>query len=31
MVWTLLAREYPESPASKTAIAAYDVIGKRLL
>jgi RimJ/RimL family protein N-acetyltransferase len=31
MVWTLLAREYPESPASKTALAAYDVIGQRLL
>jgi RimJ/RimL family protein N-acetyltransferase len=31
MVWTLLAREYPESPASKTAIAAYDVLGQRRL
>jgi RimJ/RimL family protein N-acetyltransferase len=31
MVWTLLVDEYPESPASKTAIAAYDVLGQRLL
>jgi RimJ/RimL family protein N-acetyltransferase len=31
MVWTLLAREYPGSPASKTAIAAYGAIGTRLL
>ncbi|MCX6092361.1 MAG: GNAT family protein [Candidatus Bipolaricaulota bacterium] len=31
MVWTLLAREYPESSASKAAIAAYDAVGKRLL
>jgi RimJ/RimL family protein N-acetyltransferase len=31
MVWTLLGREYPESPASKAAIAAYDAIGARLL
>jgi hypothetical protein len=31
MVWTILAREYAESPAARTAIAAYDVIGKRLV
>jgi len=31
MVWTILAREYPESPAARAAIAAYDAIGKRLL
>ncbi len=31
MVWTLLGREYPESLASKAAIAAYDAIGARLL
>jgi RimJ/RimL family protein N-acetyltransferase len=31
MVWTLLSREYPGGLASKAAISAYDVIGKRLL
>jgi hypothetical protein len=31
MIWALLAREYAESPASHAAIAAYDVLGQRLL
>jgi len=31
MIWTLLGREYPASPAARTALAAYDAIGQRLL
>jgi RimJ/RimL family protein N-acetyltransferase len=31
MIWTLLGREYPSSPAARTAVAAYDVLGERLL
>ncbi len=31
MIWTLLAREYPTSPAAQAAIAAYDAVGARLL
>jgi RimJ/RimL family protein N-acetyltransferase len=31
MIWTILAREYPTSPASRTALAAYDSIGNRFL
>ncbi len=31
MVWTLLAGEYPESPAAAAEIAAFDVIGRRIL
>ncbi|ETW92334.1 MAG: acetyltransferase [Candidatus Entotheonella gemina] len=31
MVWTLLAAEYPGSPAAKQAIEAYDACGERLI
>lgn len=31
MVWTLLANEYPASPAATAKIAAFDVIGRQLL
>ncbi len=31
MIWTILAREYASSPASRAAIAAYDAAGERLL
>lgn len=30
MIWTLLASEYPGSPASKVPITAYDAMGQRL-
>jgi len=30
MIWTMLGREYPTSPAARTALAAYDVLGQRL-
>jgi len=30
MVWTMLADEYPGSPASRVAVAAFDVIGRRI-
>jgi RimJ/RimL family protein N-acetyltransferase len=30
MIWTLLASEYPESPAAATRIAAYNALGARL-
>jgi RimJ/RimL family protein N-acetyltransferase len=31
MIWTMLAREYPDSVASRATVAAYDVIGRRLV
>jgi RimJ/RimL family protein N-acetyltransferase len=31
MIWTLLADEYPESPAAEAEIEAYDAVGRRLL
>lgn len=31
MIWTLLAREYPGSRVAQAALAAYDVLGQRLL
>ncbi len=31
MIWTILAREYPTSPAARAAVAAYGAIGQRLL
>jgi hypothetical protein len=31
MVWTLLAHEYHSSPAAAAEIAAFDVMGRRLL
>jgi len=31
MVWTLLGREYASSPAARATVAAYDVLGERLL
>jgi len=31
MIWTLLADEYPHTPASQAAIKAYDAMGRRLL
>lgn len=31
MVWTLLAAEYPASPAAAAAVEAFDVAGRRLL
>ena len=31
MIWTLLADDYPTSPAAKTPIEAFDVIGRRVL
>jgi RimJ/RimL family protein N-acetyltransferase len=31
MVWTLLAEEYPASPAALARIEAFDVIGRRLI
>ncbi|ETX00228.1 MAG: acetyltransferase [Candidatus Entotheonella factor] len=31
MVWTLLAAEYPNSPAAKRSIEAYDACGQRLI
>ncbi len=31
MIWTLLAAEYPESPAANQAIEAYDACGERML
>lgn len=31
MIWTLLASEYPQSPAARIDLAAYDVVGQRLL
>jgi len=31
MVWTLLAGEYPNSPAAAAEVAAFDVIGRRIL
>ena len=30
MVWTMLADEYPGSPASHVLVAAYDVMGRRI-
>lgn len=30
MVWTMLADEYPGSPASQVLVAAFDVIGRRI-
>jgi RimJ/RimL family protein N-acetyltransferase len=30
MIWTLLAHEYPTSPASSTEIEAFDAIGRRI-
>jgi len=30
MIWTLLASEYPESPAARLEIAAYDATGRRM-
>ena len=31
MIWTLLAHEYPTSPAAAAAVEAFDVIGRQLL
>jgi RimJ/RimL family protein N-acetyltransferase len=31
MVWTMLAEEYPDSPAAEVTIEAYDAAGQRLL
>lgn len=31
MIWTILAREYPTSPAARVAVAAYGALGQRLL
>jgi RimJ/RimL family protein N-acetyltransferase len=31
MVWTLLAEEYPASPAAPAEIAAFDALGRRLI
>jgi hypothetical protein len=31
MVWTLLAHEYPISPAATAEIEAFDVVGRKLL
>ncbi len=31
MIWTLLGREYASSPAARATVAAYDVLGERLL
>ncbi len=31
MIWTLLADEYPASPAAGVAVAAFDVVGRRIL
>ena len=31
MIWTLLASEYPNSPAASAEIKAYDVLGRRIL
>ena len=31
MIWTLLASEYPNSPAASAEITAYDVLGRRIL
>jgi RimJ/RimL family protein N-acetyltransferase len=31
MIWTMLASEYPGSPASQTPLAAYDALGRQLL
>jgi RimJ/RimL family protein N-acetyltransferase len=31
MIWTLLATEYPDSPAARRAIEAYDACGQRLI
>jgi RimJ/RimL family protein N-acetyltransferase len=31
MIWTLLAEEYPGSPAAAAVIAAFDAVGRRLL
>jgi RimJ/RimL family protein N-acetyltransferase len=31
MVWALLEDEYPSSPAARTEVAAFDVLGSRLL
>lgn len=31
MIWTLLASEYPDSPAANWAIEAYDVCGQRMI
>ena len=31
MIWTLLAREYPVSPAAQVEIAAFDAAGRRVL
>ena len=31
MIWTLLADEYPESPAATAQIAAFDLLGQQLL
>lgn len=31
MIWSLLAADYPDSPAARAEIAAYDVIGRRIL
>ena len=30
MVWTMLADEYPGSPASQVMVAAFDVVGRRI-
>jgi hypothetical protein len=31
MIWTVLKREYPDSPAARAEIAAFDIVGNRLL
>jgi RimJ/RimL family protein N-acetyltransferase len=31
MVWTLLAEEFPASPAAATAVSAFDALGRRLI
>jgi hypothetical protein len=30
MIWTLLAKEYPTSPAASAEIEAFDAIGQRI-
>ena len=31
MIWTLLAAEYPRSPAAAAEIEAFDALGRRIL
>lgn len=31
MIWTLFAQDYPDSPAAGVQIAAFDVVGRRIL